>query len=87
MKPLPSHYLDPTLKLLPQYLKEVGYSTHLVGKWHLGLENGTLPLERGFDTFYGVKSAEFHPFDHSMGEARTRHKITATFELRILQPH
>ena len=49
-------------------MKEAGYSTHMVGKWHLGVhQNGTTPLERGFDSFYGIFDAEFHPFYHYMG--------------------
>ncbi len=46
-------YLHPKAVLLPQILKNAGYQTALVGKWHLGLTAPNLPNQRGFDYFHG----------------------------------
>ena len=43
------------LKILPEYLKDLGYTTHGFGKWHLGFcSEAYTPLKRGFDTFDGL---------------------------------
>ena len=42
---------------LASRLKEVGYATGIAGKWHLGTKLEDLPLQRGFDEFFGLMAA------------------------------
>ena len=55
-------------KILPQYLKELGYKTVLLGKWHLGAYTPEyFPTRRGFDYFYGYLSGGIGYWDHNHG--------------------
>ncbi|NWG46106.1 MAG: sulfatase-like hydrolase/transferase [Alphaproteobacteria bacterium] len=40
-------------RTIADHLKAAGYSTGLVGKWHLGFKDEHYPTNRGFDEFYG----------------------------------
>ena len=51
--------------LLPEALKEAGYKTALIGKWHLGhAKTEYWPRQRGFDYFYGALVGEIDHFKH-----------------------
>jgi arylsulfatase A-like enzyme len=39
---------------LAEVLQAAGYTTAIVGKWHLGGESPSLPTDMGFDSFYGL---------------------------------
>ena len=66
----PSHtYGLPTdERTLPQALKEAGYKTLMVGKWHLGhADQKYWPQNRGFDYFYGNVVGEVDYFTRERG--------------------
>jgi len=53
---------------LPQSLKEAGYSTYMVGKWHLGhADRKYWPQNRGFEHFYGNLVGEVDYFTKMRG--------------------
>ncbi|XP_013399703.1 arylsulfatase J-like [Lingula anatina] len=57
--------LDLKYWILPQKLKELGYTTHAIGKWHLGFCDWKYtPTERGFDTFFGFYLGANDYFTH-----------------------
>ena len=66
----PSHtYGLPTdERTLPQALKDAGYQTLMVGKWHLGhADKKYWPQNRGFDHFYGNLVGEVDYFTKDRG--------------------
>ncbi|KAF6039931.1 hypothetical protein EB796_001783 [Bugula neritina] len=54
--------------IMPEYLRDLGYATHAVGKWHLGFFAKELtPLYRGFDSYYGWAEAGYWGYDFRDG--------------------
>ncbi len=47
-------YLNDRVVTLPQLLKDAGYHTYMVGKWHLGKAPGQIPAARGFERDFSL---------------------------------
>jgi uncharacterized sulfatase len=62
--------------LLPEILQCRGYRTGLIGKWHLGDRSPSLPLDSGFDEFYGAL------YSNDMG----RYRIYRNTQIEIDHP-
>lgn len=62
----PNLGLDPAHPTLPSLLKEQGYHTALIGKWHLGLLPNFGPLKSGYDEFWGNRSGGVDYFTHKI---------------------
>ena len=60
--------LHPDERLLPELLREKGYATCHVGKWHLGDQPAHLPTRHGFDSYYGI------PYSNDMAVTKSRKK-------------
>jgi arylsulfatase A len=55
--------LDPSEVTVAEVLKEQGYATGIIGKWHLGDQPEFLPNKQGFDYYFGL------PYSNDMGPA------------------
>ncbi len=60
--------LPPELPTLPSLLRDAGYATALIGKWHLGYPPAFGPLRSGYDDFYGIMAGGVDYFTHCSGK-------------------
>jgi len=60
LMPWSTKALSTAEETIASLLKKAGYSTAMLGKWHLGSKAPYLPTHFGFDSFYGI------PYSHDM---------------------
>jgi arylsulfatase A len=56
--------INPKEILLPEVLKSAGYTTAIIGKWHLGDQPVFSPVRNGFDYWFGL------PYSNDMGTGK-----------------
>lgn len=52
--PQSDYGLNPNEITIADHLRDHGYATACIGKWHLGHHGSTLPTSNGFDSYYGI---------------------------------
>jgi arylsulfatase A-like enzyme len=60
--------LPTNMPTLPSLLREAGYATGLIGKWHLGYPPTFGPLRSGYDEFFGIMAGGVDYFTHCSGK-------------------
>jgi arylsulfatase A-like enzyme len=71
---------------MAEMLKENGYFTALVGKWHLGHKPQTLPNGQGFDYFFGHQGGCIDNYSHFMFWSGPNHHDLYQNEKEIQRP-
>ena len=67
--------MNPNEVTIAEILKEKGYATAMSGKWHLGDELPFLPVQQGFDTYFGI------PYSNDMN----REKLPVLLDNEIIE--
>lgn len=53
------------IRTMPEYFRSLGYETHMIGKWHLGIAAPEyFPIRRGFDSHYGFLGGWIDYYTH-----------------------
>lgn len=86
LTPISNIGINPEEQTIAEILKIKGYSTAAVGKWHLGHQTEFLPLQNGFDEYFGIPySNDMWPRDENGERAEASNKMANYPELPILE--
>lgn len=68
--------IAPEITTMPEWLKSLGYSTHHIGKWHIGELNAEAkPLAQGFDSTFGFLGQWFLQGPDAAGRPQLRQPV------------
>ncbi len=68
--------LPPSETSLPRLLKNQGYATGMIGKWHLGKKPEWGPNQHGFDEFWGFLGGALDYYTHEFGPVGAGNAVT-----------
>lgn len=68
LRPVSPYGLNSDETTIAEVLRDGGYATALIGKWHLGDQPEFLPTRHGFDSYFGI------PYSDDMTEDRGRNQ-------------
>lgn len=69
-----------TQRTIADHLKSSGYTSGLIGKWHLGYEPHFHPLKRGFDEFWGYTGGGHDYFTSAPDAGRYKAPLESNFK-------
>lgn len=79
LRPVEPIGLHPNEVTIAEILKEVGYATGIIGKWHLGDQLPFLPTRQGFDYYFGV------PYSDDMTQEHEKNRISNVPPLPLMR--
>ncbi len=74
---------------IAESLKKAGYTSGIIGKWHLGAHRKNHPCNRGFDEFYGHLGGGHHYFPHQLIHPNSYeiHNESKSYATHIMRNH
>ena len=66
--------LNPSEITIAEMLKQKGYATGIFGKWHLGDKEKFMPLNQGFDRYFGLPYSNDMAVDVDFGNGKKIHR-------------